>query len=236
MGITYITSAQAHADTASVASLTIQIPAEVQYGDIMLLTVGSERSGLPTLTAPSAGLTTVEALVNATANSSTKAWKRINFDDLGGNVVASMAANRRMAMALSFYRGAKDPVFTHTGLVVNSNGDLTAEHPAVTPAENDSMLVSMMAAYNSVSPYPRTYTSAAGWNQRVESKSSAPANDNGFAVHADKLLSGGAGVSQTGNVVTDADQKFIYYATSVVLAPAPAIPDGWDELRLFTRE
>ena len=235
MAVSHVESGIARAGTASTTTLTYVIPASVMYGDLCLITVGSERSGLPTVTFPTSGYTSSQSVANGTTNTSEKGWKRMGFNDLGGNITITMAAARRMALAVGFYRGSLDPTFTHGALQVNANGDLATECPNVTPSAADAMLVGMAALYDPIAPFPRTFSPSAGWTERAESGSQSTTTNNGYAYHADKLLSGGSGVSQTGLVITDANEKTIAYPSTAILLPAPLIPDGWDEVRLFRK-
>jgi hypothetical protein len=237
MAVSFIASISANTGTASALTVSGTVPGTVAVGDVALLVCSGERDLVPSISFPTAGYTSVEAATNATSNTSQKGWKRIAAGDLGGTISGTVTTSRRMGLAVVFYRGANDPVFTHSGLVINDTADVTAEHPNISPLANDAFLVSMMASNNNVSPFQRTYTSAAGWTERVEASSQSTTANNATAYVADKLLVGQSGVAQTGNVVTDASgTKFTYYASTASLTPqGTVLPAGWDEVRLFTR-
>ena len=236
MAVSFVSSISANTGTASALTVSGTVPGTVAVGDIAMLVCSGERDLVPSISFPTSGYTSVEAATSGTLMTSQKGWKRITAGDLGGTVSGTVTTSRRMGLAVAFYRGANDPVFTHSGIIINNTADLAAEHPNITPSADNAMLVSLMAGNNNVSPFQRTYTSAGTWTERVEASSQSTTANNATAYIADKLLTGGSGVSQTGNVVTDAAEKFAYYASTASLTPqGTVIPAGWDEVRLLTR-
>lgn len=237
MAVSFIGSISTSTGTASSLTVSGTIPGTVAVGDVAIVTCSGERDLVPTMGFPTAGYTSVEAATSGTLMTSQKGWKRITAGDLGGTVSGTVATSRRMALAVAFYRGAADPAFTHAGIIINNTGVVTAVCPNITPAADNAMLVAMMAANNNVSPFIRTYTSGAGWTERVDVSSASTTANNATCYLAEKLLTGGTGVSQTGDTITDdTATKFAHYSSTAALVPqGVVVPAGWDEVRLFNR-
>jgi len=228
---TVIGSSNGASSTASVTALAAQQkPGDVGAvaGDLMIIAASQERSGLPVINV--SGLTQIRS-ENGGSDAVYLGWKRLSSTDLTSTISVSSDSNtsRRMMIGYVVLRNAKDPVAVSTDRISNGNGVLTATHPNITPTTNNTLLMSVAAIFSNVTPYIRTNASASGWTERVNAGSAQTTAINSYLHIATKQVNNGSGVSQTGNVVTDTAEKFVYYPSTLAVehsaASAPVVID-----------
>lgn len=205
--------------TASVTALAAQnTPASVgaQAGDLIIVTASQERSGLPIVNLPD--LTEIRT-TSSGSDACYVGWKRLTSSDLTSNisVTSNAGANRRMQIGYVIYRNAANPVPVISDRVSNGNGVLTAIHPNITITSNNVLLMSVMNAFSNVSPYLRTFNSESGWTTQISSGSAQTDAVNSFVHLATKQVSNATGTTQTGHTVTDTQEKFAHYDTTIAI-------------------
>lgn len=132
----------ASAATANSASVSTQIPASVQPGDVMVL-IASANQNTVTLNTP-AGWTLLNSVADATATARTAAWTRTaTATDAGTNVTVTSSGTAKMNLQLAAYDGAASISAHQVAFDTVSRADRTT--PAVTVGITGSALVSYWA-------------------------------------------------------------------------------------------
>lgn len=211
--------------TASTLTVTATLPTGSAAGDVLIGVGTHERS--TEIPAIPAGFTSVRGSSQGSAVSGRHFWKRLNSTDIStGSVTITSAGGRRQKLGLAVYRGCADPVYV-TGTSVSNPGTVqTLTGPTATPTVNDSMLVSVMSLSSTAAPLQgRTYSVTAGSYTELADEWTNSTSANAGVHIAERLLSGGAGVSQAAIVLTEAstNDTTAYIPGVFVLAPGTGI-------------
>jgi len=205
--------------TASVTALAAQnTPGSVggQVGDLIIVAASQERSGLPIVNL--SDLTEIRT-TSGGSDAAYVGWKRLTSADLTASVsvTSNAGANRRMQIAYVVYRNAANPVSVITERVSNGNGVLTSIHPNIGINSSNVLLMSVMNAFSNVVPYLRTFNSGSSWTTQISAGSAQTDAVNSYVHLATKQVSNASGSTQTGNVVTDTQEKFTHYTTTIAI-------------------
>lgn len=230
MAVSYVTSVGGNTGTASNVIVSAVIPTGAAgptvpaAADIAIMTVTNERGTPATIPVD---WTTLRSTADGSNMSMVVAWKRLTADDLGDTISPSWGATRRASMAISFFRGAANPVATDGAFATEGSGSNTATGPNITPSGNDAMLVSCFGIVIFSAPLAgRTVTPGGGWTESAEHTTTAAASSNAITHHSYKLLSGQSGVSQTGETITLSANQFYRMPTTVSLVPGGPTGDA----------
>jgi hypothetical protein len=214
-------------DTGASSATTVAdtLPASLTNGDVLVCVVSAERAtaipGTPT------GLANTWTVINAASNTDGSwflGFVTLTAADSSVTFTSTVSAARRMALGWSIVRGGDSTAVTSAlgTYTANGTGVLTATAPSITPASNDSMLVSVWANTDSVTPFSRTQTIAGtGFTQRFFDQSTAAASNNALVGGGTRQIAAGGGSSQTGGTLTDSSTKFNWIAATVAVPPLP---------------
>lgn len=233
MAITIVADGSNNTGTTSVDHVSVTMPGTLLDGDYLVSVVCCERAtatpGVP------AGLSGAWTTLDNGANTDF-AWFMggipLTPADSGVTVTSTVSGGntRRQAIGYTVLRGTDYAhIVTATGTyTANGTGVVTAAAPNVTPAANDCLLYSLMAACNTVTPYIRTQSvnapySDSGSNGFFDTSTSTTSN-NAIVHGASRQISGGSGVSQSGATFNDTTSptptKFSWIAATLAIPPS----------------
>lgn len=240
MATSYVGGTGVGVTASATTTPALLIPAAAQAGDLAIAAAPAERELIPAINWPTGTPTVIQA-VTATVGGGTFSvrmeYKVLAAGDLGQTMNATVTTARRLSLGLVVIRGASTVAFTNNAANVTPTGNNAITHPAISPGDSDSMLVSLLGAISAPGAVrTMTYTAASPYTERVEASSSSTSS-NVCAYITTEQLTGGSGSTQ-GGAVTTGDDRSSYFATTVAVSPAattPSIPVGWTECRLFHR-
>jgi hypothetical protein len=225
MATTHFASNAVNVGATSATTISDTLPAGLTNGDVLVCVVSSERTtaipGTPT------GLANTWSVINTSSNTDGSwflGFVALTAADSSVTFTSTVSLARRMAMGWSIVRGGDSTAVTSAlgTYTANGNGVLTAVAPSITPAVNDSMLVSIWANTDSVTPYSRTQTIAGtGFTQRFFDQSTSTISGNALVGGGTRQIAAGGGSSQTGGTLTDSSTKFNWIAATVAVPPLP---------------
>lgn len=193
---------------AAVASISVDVPAGIAVGDILLAQI-AVRGGSDTTVTPPAGWSVV-----LTHNRGTTLQQAIFYRIADGSEAASydfdFSPNQRASGGMLAYRGVDTafPVNVSSTRDNASSSSVTAN--AVTPTVSDAMIVGFFATSTVTS-----FTPPAGMTERYEAATAA--GPNGVAVEAADVLQVAA--ASSGNKVATAGAAAVNLGALVALKP-----------------
>lgn len=204
--------------TASATTVSVTVPAAAQAGDVAYLACHAERTTDPT--GVPAGFTVMESGV---INSNSDVWvgrKVLTSGDLGATWTFTQAAGRRMVAGLVVLSGAGTgaPDLAWNGAGAAGASDTALETPSVTPTTASPMLLSILLAISTVTPFVRTLTTPAGWTQDVNVGAPVSTSSDPYLVISHRQITGGSGVAQAGPTYTS-DQPQTNYGALTLAVP-----------------
>lgn len=226
MAISVIADASVSSGTAATVT-TLSLPMSgltgAAAGDLVIISATSERVLNPTLSGIS-GFSTIGSV--ADTNATFDVWSKVlTTGDLTATLTATWTAGRRAAMSAIVIRGGGTPVFSPFPSVGVHVAGSTAG-PAMTPAVDNSLFMTLFGGSTASSPFVRTYSSSGSGftNDANNPATNTTASDPYTWISHKQLGTGTASVSQTADIVTPSivTNSVWTYALGVMIPPAAA--------------
>lgn len=225
--MTFVAASSGNGGGASALSASCAVPALAQAGDVAILTASCERGAVWAISGVTGWTVTTNA-ADGTQMSAYIARKVLTSGDLSQTITATVDAGRRLAVGVAVYRDVDEAGITvttnsTTTSTANGSGVNTVTPTAVTPGAADAEVVSAVAWCKQASPWSVTVNSVGNsGTTRVDDHSTA-ANSNGGVWIADRLISGGASVSQAAPTLVG-DTNVRYFSATFALPPKLTTP------------
>lgn len=229
MAVSFVTSVSNHTGVSSSTSLSATIPASgPEVADVAICAITNERGTPATLPT---GWTSLRGEADGSNLSTRVCWKRLTSGDIGAPVNTDWPATRRASMGISIFRGAGDPVVSNQAFATAGSSTDAVTGNNITPSANNAMLVSIAALGVFDGDLTRTMTPGSGWTEDADVSTQSTTNTNALTHMSHKLLSGGSGVSQTGETKVCSAPHFFHFMSTIYMVPGgPSGEAGPDQV------
>lgn len=155
--------------SANTSSTAISVPATVQAGDFLLLSIGWSTSSGQTLTAPSGWTSIAPAIDDQAQVAAQLFWKIASGGDAGSGVPVVISAVGNLTALLSCYFNVNNvsPINAYAGLAEGTTNVLAHASPSVTSTVQNTRIVSVV--FDKANPVSTSWTPPSGTTLRAAS-------------------------------------------------------------------